>query len=46
MDIMLKFICIECKKSFIVNDTELENEQLGCSHCGADVQVPDDDQDD
>ena len=45
MDIMLKFECLECRKSFTVNDNEVEGDLLSCPHCGADVPVPDDDND-
>lgn len=47
MEILLKFECPNCHRSFVVNDAEVENEVLGCPHCREDVEVPeDDDQDD
>ena len=46
MQILLRFNCAECRKSFIVEDEELEDQQLGCPFCGIDIEVPDDDQDD
>ena len=44
MEIMLKFECPECRKTFVVNDGEVEQEDLSCPHCGVDVPVPDDDE--
>ena len=46
MNILLRFICAECQKSFIVDDEELEDQELGCPYCGANIEVPDDDQGD
>ena len=45
MEMLLRFECPECHRSFIVDD--VEDEVLGCPYCREDVPVPeDDDQDD
>ena len=44
MDILLKLECPECRKSFIVNDHDVDDEELACPHCRADVEVPEDDE--
>lgn len=47
MEMLLRFECPECQRSFIVDDTDVEDEVLGCPYCREDVPVPeDDDQDD
>ena len=43
MEILLKFQCPECRKTFIVDDAEVE--ELGCPHCREDVPVPEEDDD-
>ena len=43
VEILLKFQCPECRKTFIVDDAEVEDEELGCPHCREDVPVPEDD---
>ena len=44
MEILLKLQCPECQKSAIVEDNEVENEQVSCPHCGADIDLPEDDE--
>ena len=43
MQIMLRLQCQECRKYFIVDDEDVETAELGCPHCRADVDVPEDD---
>ena len=43
MEILLKFQCPECRKTFIVDDAEVEVEELCCPHCLEDVAVPEED---
>ena len=43
MEMLLRFECPECQKSFIVTDAEVEDEELSCPHCREDVPVPEDD---
>jgi len=43
MELLLKLECPRCRKSFIVNDSEVEDEELCCPHCRADVDVPEED---
>ena len=46
MEMLLRFECPRCRKSFIVNDEEIEGEELSCPHCGEDVPVPEDEDED
>ena len=43
MEVLLRFQCLECQKTFIVEDEEIDGDQLSCPHCQEDVSVPDDD---
>ena len=43
VEMLLKFECSECQKSFIVNDAEVEEEELFCPHCREEVAIPVDD---
>ena len=45
MQIMLRLQCPECRKTFIVDDAEVEDEELCCPHCREDVPVPEEDED-
>lgn len=44
MEVLLRLLCDECNKAFIVNDTDVEGEVIACPHCQADVPVPDEDE--
>lgn len=44
MEILIKLQCPECQKSVIVEDNEIEDEQISCPHCGADIDLPKDDE--
>jgi len=46
MDVLLRFVCGECAKSVIVNDREVEDDVLNCPHCGTEIVVPGDDEED
>ena len=46
MDVLLMFVCTECRKSVIVHDREVEDDVLNCPHCGAEIVVPADDEED
>ena len=43
MEIVLKLQCPECQKSFIVYDSDVEDDELVCPHWKEDVDVPEDD---
>ena len=43
MELLLKLECPECRKTLIVNDAEVEEEELWCPHCQAPIEVPEDD---
>ena len=43
MEIMLRLQCPVCLKSFIVDDDDVDDGgELGCPHCSAGVEVPED----
>ena len=44
MEILLRFECPACRKTFLVDDDQVEGDGLACPHCGADVPVPEDDE--
>ena len=46
MEILLRFQCPGCGKSFIVDDGEVEAAELSCPHCSELVEVPADDEPD
>jgi len=46
MDIMLRFQCEDCRKSFVVDDADVDQDILTCPFCQADVPVPDPEDDD
>ena len=46
MDMLLRFQCPGCGKSFIVDDGDVEGAELSCPHCCDDVPVPDDEEPD
>ena len=46
MEMLLKFECPECGKTFIVEDLEVDEPELSCPHCQQEVPVPEFDDDD
>ena len=44
MEILLKLQCPECQKSVIVEDNEIKDEQISCPYCGADIDIPENDE--
>ena len=44
MEILLRLQCPQCRKSVIVEDNEVEDEQISCPYCQADIDVPVDDE--
>lgn len=45
MDMLLKFQCLSCGKTFIVEDLEVDESELSCPHCQQEVPVPECDED-
>ena len=45
MEMLLKFQCLECGKTFIVEDLEVDGSELSCPHCQEEVPVPECDDD-
>ena len=41
MDILLNLRCIDCRKSFTVDEENVEDDQVFCPHCQNEVPVPD-----
>ena len=41
MDILLNPRCIDCRKSFTVDEENVEDDQVFCPHCQNEVHVPD-----
>ena len=41
MDILLKLICLYCRKVFTVDEENVEDDQVFCPHCQNEVPVPD-----
>ena len=46
MEMLLKFECPECGKTFIVEDLEVDESELSCPHCQENVPLPEFDDDD
>ena len=43
MELLLKLECPGCRKSFIVDDADIDVEELCCPHCREDLAVPEED---
>ena len=41
MHILLKLICLYCRKAFTVDEENVEDDQVFCPHCQNEVPVPD-----
>ena len=41
MHILLKLICLYCRKAFIVDEDNVEGDHVFCPHCQNEVPVPD-----
>ena len=46
MELLLRLVCEHCEKAFIVADNDVDSETLTCPLCGAEVLVPDADEED
>ena len=43
---MLRLSCEECGREFVILSDELDDDILGCPHCGANVPVTEDSDED
>jgi len=41
MGILLKLICLYCRKAFTVDEENVEDDHVFCPHCQNEVPVPD-----
>ena len=44
MEILIRVQCLECRKSLIVDDNEVEDERVSGPHCGAAIDLSEDDE--